>query len=404
MNEKKTYSIVELAEMLNVPRTTLNDWLTRFYQYIECETRGKRRVYFDTSLEVLKEISELRNSGMASADIETELAKRHPVHAEIAPPQPEEPEGAEPAAQPAAESQEMMPPVVRQQAEEIGRMLGKELKNIADRLESSKDMSKTFARRTMRWYILALVLIVGMGATAIVVTIKAGELLRRQDSKINGNSSILSKIDRQNDSITKELQQRDQLIAKQNQDLQRMSILLDKNSSDYQKNIEKLQQELGKQREDFKAMIDKASQSADTKTSAELAAIKDYFAKEKLEFVTKLEAVGKENAERASQIEQLKGDMQKQSEEYKAALARNEKKVIDSKDSIINKLKEEFNQKRQEYAKKLQQLTRETEEKSKEIENLTKHSAEQNDLINQMKAKQPEPAAAPAAAEKPAAQ
>ena len=44
MNEKKTYSIVELAEMLNVPRTTLNDWLTRFYQYIECETRGKRRV------------------------------------------------------------------------------------------------------------------------------------------------------------------------------------------------------------------------------------------------------------------------------------------------------------------------------------------------------------------------
>ncbi len=403
MNEKKTYSIVELAEILNVPRTTLNDWLTRFYQYIECETRGKRRVYFDTSLEVLKEISELRNSGMASADIENELAKRHPVHAEIAPPQPEEQEGGEPAAPP-PETQEMMPPVVRQQAEEIGRMLGKELQNIAERLESSKDMSKTFARRTMRWYILALVLIVAMGATAIVVTIKAGELLRRQDSKINGNSSILSKIDRQNDSITKELQQRDQLISKQNQDLQRMSILLDKNSSDYQKNIEKLQLELNKQREDFKAMIEKASQSADTKTSAELAGIKDYFAKEKLEYITKLEAVGKENSERASQIEQLKNDMQKQAEEYKAALTRNEKKVIDSKDSVINKLKDEYNQKRQEYARKLQQLTRETEEKSKEIENLTKHAAEQNDLINQMKAKQPEPAAAPASAEKPAAQ
>ncbi|MEI8246755.1 MAG: MerR family transcriptional regulator [Lentisphaerota bacterium] len=403
MNEKKTYSIVELAEILNVPRTTLNDWLTRFYQYIECETRGKRRVYFDTSLEVLKEISELRNSGMASADIENELAKRHPVHAEIAPPQPEEQEGGEPAAPP-PETQEMMPPVVRQQAEEIGRMLGKELQNIAERLESSKDMSKTFARRTMRWYILALVLIVAMGATAIVVTIKAGELLRRQDSKINGNSSILSKIDRQNDSITKELQQRDQLISKQNQDLQRMSILLDKNSSDYQKNIEKLQLELNKQREDFKAMIEKASQSADTKTSAELAGIKDYFAKEKLEYITKLEAVGKENSERASQIEQLKNDMQKQAEEYKAALARNEKKVIDSKDSVINKLKDEYNQKRQEYARKLQQLTRETEEKSKEIENLTKHAAGQNDLINQMKAKQPEPAAAPASAEKPAAQ
>ena len=54
MNEKKAYTIVELAEALNVPRTTLNDWLTRFYQYIECETSGKWKVYFDTSLEVLK--------------------------------------------------------------------------------------------------------------------------------------------------------------------------------------------------------------------------------------------------------------------------------------------------------------------------------------------------------------
>ncbi|MFA6102314.1 MAG: MerR family transcriptional regulator [Victivallaceae bacterium] len=402
MNEKKTYSIVELAEVLNVPRTTLNDWLTRFYQYIECETRGKRKVYFDTSLEVLREISELRNSGMASPEIETELAKRHPVHAEIAPPQPEEEtENGETAAQP-EEKQELMPPVVRQQAEEIGRMLGKELQNIAERLEASKDMSKTFARRTMRWYILALVLIVAMGATAIVVTIKAGELLKRQDSKISGNSSILNKIDRQNDSITKELQQRDQLIAKQNQDLQHMSILLDKNSSDYQKNIEKLQQELNKQREDFKAMIEKASQSADTKTSAELAAIKDYFAKEKLEYISKLEVLGKETAERATLIEQLKNDMRKQSEEYKAALARNEKNVIDAKDSIINKLKEEFTQKRQEYAKKMQQLTRETEEKSKQIEGLTKHAGEQNDIINQMKAKQAEQT--PPQAEKPAAQ
>ncbi len=399
MNEKKAYSIVELAEMLNVPRTTLNDWLTRFYQYIECETRGKRKVYFDTSLEVLKEVSELRNSGMAASDIEKELAKRHPVHAEIAPPQPEEEsESGEPAAQPAA--QEMMPPVVRQQAEEIGRMLGKELKNIAERLEASKDMNKSFARKTMRWYILALVLIVAMGATAILITVKAGELLKRQDLKIAGNSNILSKIDRQNDSITKELQQRDQLISKQNQDLQRMSILLDKNSSDYQKNIEKLQQELNKQREDFKAMIEKASQNADTKTSAELAAIKDYFAKEKLEYISKLEELGKETAERGRLIDQLKNDMQKQSEEYKAALVRNEKNVIDSKDNIINKLKEEFSQKRQEYARKMQQLTRESEDKNKQIENLTKHAAEQNDTINQMKAKQAEPAPA----EKPAAQ
>ncbi|MHB9138090.1 MAG: MerR family transcriptional regulator [Victivallaceae bacterium] len=396
MNEKKAYTIVELAEALNVPRTTLNDWLTRFYQYIECETRGKRKVYFDTSLEVLKEISELRNTGLASPEIEAELAKRHPVHAEIAPPQPEESEGGD---QPQnEETQEMMPPVVRKQTEEIGRMLGKELQNIAERLEASKNQNKSFARKTMRWYILALLLIVAMGATAIIVTLKAAELLKMQDGKIDSSRVILGKIDLQNNSIVKELQQRDQLIAKQNQDLQRMSILLDKNSGDYQKNIEKLQGELNQQREDFKAMIDKASKNADTKTSAELAAMKDYLAKEKLEYIQKVEALSKETAERATQIEQLKACMEKQSEEYKAALARNEKKVIDGKDNIISSLKKEFTEKRESYAKQLQQLSRESDEKSKQIEALTKHIAEQNDALNQMKFKdasaKPEPAPA----------
>ena len=394
MNEKKAYTIVELAEMLNVPRTTLNDWLTRFYQYIECESRGKRKVYFDTSLEVLKEISELRNAGLASLDIEAELAKRHPVHAEIAPPSLEEPENSNDQPQ-SDDTQEMMPPVVRKQTEEIGRMLGKELQNIAERLEASKNQSKSFARKTMRWYILALLLIVAMGATAIIVSIKAAELLKLQDNKIDSSRVILGKIDLQNNSIVKELQQREQLIAKQNQDLQRMGTLLDKNSTDYQKNIEKLQQELNKQREDFKAMVDKASKNADTKTSAELAAMKDYLAKEKLDYIRKVEELSKETAERAAKIEQLQINMQKQNEEYKAALAKNEKNVIDAKDNIIKSLKAEFTQKRENYARQLQQLTRESEEKNKQIEGLTKHAAEQNEAINQMKAKIAEPAAKP---------
>jgi hypothetical protein len=394
MNEKKAYTIVELAEMLNVPRTTLNDWLTRFYQYIECESRGKRKVYFDTSLEVLKEISELRNAGLASLDIEAELAKRHPVHAEIAPPSLEEPENSNDQPQ-SDDTQEMMPPVVRKQTEEIGRMLGKELQNIAERLEASKNQSKSFARKTMRWYILALLLIVAMGATAIIVSIKAAELLKLQDNKIDSSRVILGKIDLQNNSIVKELQQREQLIAKQNQDLQRMGTLLDKNSTDYQKNIEKLQQELNQQREDFKAMVDKASKNADTKTSAELAAMKDYLAKEKLDYIRKVEELSKETAERAAKIEQLQINMQKQNEEYKAALAKNEKNVIDAKDNIIKSLKAEFTQKRENYARQLQQLTQESEEKNKQIEGLTKHAAEQNEAINQMKAKIAEPAAKP---------
>ena len=82
MGTEKKYSVIELAELLGVPRTTINDWLSKYSMYIDFTVQGKRRVYTDSSLAVLKEISGLRNSGMSSVDIEAELAKRHPVRAE----------------------------------------------------------------------------------------------------------------------------------------------------------------------------------------------------------------------------------------------------------------------------------------------------------------------------------
>ena len=40
---KKTYSISELAVQLQLPRTTINDWLKSFAPYLEFEMRGKRK-------------------------------------------------------------------------------------------------------------------------------------------------------------------------------------------------------------------------------------------------------------------------------------------------------------------------------------------------------------------------
>ncbi len=90
MPEEKKYSVIELAEIIGVPRTTINDWLGRYSQYIDFVMQGKRRAYTESSVQVLKEVSELRNAGKSSFEIENELAKRYAVHAEPAPPERED--------------------------------------------------------------------------------------------------------------------------------------------------------------------------------------------------------------------------------------------------------------------------------------------------------------------------
>ena len=72
--EGKNYTVIELAEQVGVPRTTINDWLSRYSQYIETAVQGKRKVYPESALAVLREIALMRNAGKAFADIEAELA------------------------------------------------------------------------------------------------------------------------------------------------------------------------------------------------------------------------------------------------------------------------------------------------------------------------------------------
>ena len=78
MDEK--YSVIELAELVGVPRTTINDWLNKYSQYIEFVIQGKRRIYTENTLMVLKKIQELRNQGISCTDIETQLSTQFAVH------------------------------------------------------------------------------------------------------------------------------------------------------------------------------------------------------------------------------------------------------------------------------------------------------------------------------------
>lgn len=82
-NEKKYYSVSDLAALLEVPRTTVNDWLKKYDRYVDFEMRGRRKVYTDASLEVLRKISSARDQGTAAADLERFLASSCAVRPEI---------------------------------------------------------------------------------------------------------------------------------------------------------------------------------------------------------------------------------------------------------------------------------------------------------------------------------
>lgn len=83
--DSQTYSVAALSAAVGVPRTTINDWLTRYEDYIDSSTSGKRKVYSAQSLAVLQEIAGLRDAGKSSAEIENILAARHGVKPEVAP-------------------------------------------------------------------------------------------------------------------------------------------------------------------------------------------------------------------------------------------------------------------------------------------------------------------------------
>ena len=83
-----TYSAAALAAAVGVPRTTINDWLSRYEDYIDSISVGKRKVYSEESLKILQEIASLRDSGKSSAEIEAVLAGKHGVKPEVASEEP----------------------------------------------------------------------------------------------------------------------------------------------------------------------------------------------------------------------------------------------------------------------------------------------------------------------------
>ncbi len=289
------YTVIELAELVGVPRTTINDWLGRYSQFIDFETQGRRRVYNDASVAVLKEISALRNSGLSSFEIEAELAKKHPLRGEPQPPEPVEaqprPEAApvrefgqrppeqnvppssapQDAPRPAANGEEFAL-MAKRQTDELAKVIGESFQNMARRIEDIERQSVRNGERATRWYLLSFAL--------LLILVASGVLSYMKLEKVSSMRDELARADREKSLSIEALQKQ----------LKDNTVSLSGRSDELRRNVQALEKGLVEQRADFEKALSQAKSESDAARQSEIERMRDKFAAERLELLRKLDA------------------------------------------------------------------------------------------------------------------
>ena len=186
----KNYTVMELAEQVGVPRTTINDWLGRYSQYIDTVAQGKRKVYPESALNVLREIAALRNAGKAFTEIETELSAKHPIRAVPVPPQEEPAEPKKPAASQSPEKEpqpaagEGFALIARQQSEEIGKLIGESFRNMDDRIRELESISASQRRMSYFWLAACILFLLILAGGVALISVGAAPEVEMKEAQM----------------------------------------------------------------------------------------------------------------------------------------------------------------------------------------------------------------------------
>jgi hypothetical protein len=326
MEEKKKFSVSDLADALNVPRTTVNDWLSRYSQYIDFRMQGKRKIYLESALKVLEEISDLRNSGMSSFDIEEELVKRHPLNVEDVTHQQEAKAASEEKTEDLEENetnQEEFALTIKKQTDEIGKMISEKLQNMSNRMDEIENSNRLANEKAGRWHNFAIVLLVLFVIAIAFSAYKISEYLKT------------------NEKLQFEKKDYAEKLTDSEKNLQETALKLQRDTKDFQKNIKKLNDEMEEQEKEFKELLDKKLKEAETKKEAELQKAKDDFAQEKLDFLKRLDKASTEKQFKDETIKNLQQQNLQQSTALQTLSKNLEKKIEELKKSEIEEKKSE---------------------------------------------------------------
>lgn len=259
MSETKFYTVIELAEKVGVPRTTINDWLGKYSTYIDYAMQGKRRVYSENTLQILLNVSKMREGGMSSFDIEKKLAETCAVHPE---PEPETPAAApEPSSAEPASGEGLVPVtnqndseayalIAQQQTEEITNLLGERFRDILSKMDSMEDKAHKNAVRAWFFFALTSILIIllcigGYFAWQFAHDMEQASL--RKDHSIEELQTNTAKLQEHSANLTTQMQDLLNEIPEQKKAFDKA---LQENKANYEKRHEA---ELAAEREKFAA-------------------------------------------------------------------------------------------------------------------------------------------------------
>lgn len=298
--EGRTYLASDLAAELGLPRSTINDWLMRYADYLEVETRGKRKVYSARSLRILKEIAEMRNDGKNSFEIEQLLTARYGIRPEVSAPPPVSGEQAEEE----EEKEETLPAAVeggavatRPAFEQMTLQINTEFLKLASRLEEAERIRRRLVQRM--WAITAAV-IVGLALLLLVLGLVMYQMLGRLEKK---NHETAETINREAGLKFGEI-----------------SVVLDGSRQDFQENIVRLKEELAAQRKAFDEKLKEMEANSATRAEAQILRFKEEFAHRQQEELKRIEELRKTVRETAAaQLEAVREEARKREEAAKLA-------------------------------------------------------------------------------------
>lgn len=311
MTEAKCYTVMELAEKVGVPRTTINDWLGKYSTYIGFVMQGKRRVYTENTLSVLLKVSELRAAMKSSFEIEQELAAIYAIHPEFA----EEVVEEQPAAQDdntglnetvtetlpqpmnSQISAEEYALAVKQQTDELTSLLGERFRDILTKMDDIEDNAKKNGTRAKLFSLLTILL--------ILVILLGGHYFWQLTEKMH-------KASMQKDKSIQELQTKTQDLRARTQALQAGTDAMNKNLQQILKDIPAQQKAFDKALKENKESYEKLQ-----------AAERDRFAAEQLTRLKEMEQLKqklKEAEDARKNAEQSLQNAKKETEKQKIQL------------------------------------------------------------------------------------
>lgn len=282
MESGKKYTVMELAELVGVPRTTINDWLTKYAIYIQSVPQGRRRVYTESALNVLKKIAALRSNGLPLTEIETQLAATCAIQPQPETPQPPENKKEISSTGTMVKAAPADAALMKQNAGEL-LVRFREMMEKIDRLEAASHATPggEFSVRN-RLFLLTLLLL-----TAIFC---GGAYFAKTEFDAMHRKAVLRE---------KELK----LRADENRSLQKKIGILDENKKVFEQDLSRMKKEIeqgkaarredagkaAQQISDLKAGLEKIIRSERKQRDAEAALQKERFEKNRLELIRQLE-------------------------------------------------------------------------------------------------------------------